>query len=52
MGRECPDHDLLITDIDFLPAPILVAINTEGEGKSKKMAEQEAARKALDILLS
>jgi len=27
-------------------------INTEGEGKSKKMAEQEAARKALDILLS
>jgi len=40
-----PDHDKI-----FKVALTVDKIHTEGYGKSKKLAEQDAARKALDIL--
>jgi len=42
-----PDHDKI-----FVVELRLDNLQTEGEGRSKKIAEQEAARKALDILES
>lgn len=42
-----PDHDKV-----FKVALSVDKIHTEGYGKSKKLAEQDAARKALDILMN
>mgnify|MGYP000688782623 CR=1 FL=1 len=43
--EEGPDHDKT-----FWVALKVIDIETEGSGKSKKAAEQNAARKALEIL--
>lgn len=45
--EEGPDHDKI-----FWIAVSVFKIEAQGEGKSKKMAEQDAAKKALEILKS
>jgi len=47
VGESGPDHDKT-----FKVCLQVHGIRTEGEGKSKKTAEQEAARKAIELLAS
>ena len=43
--EEGPDHDKI-----FWISVKVFDVESEGHGKSKKMAEQDAAKKALEIL--